>query len=119
MAAHAHTGRAPNARTCGGPGRILKAVKKDQNIRQPSSDMAVGEKVLSAGDMVGPAEIGLLASVGAILPRVLPQVLCLRLPPLPPSLSLFPSLSLSLDLSSSFSLAPTPSGCPLAYTLAY
>ena len=54
--------------------RILKAVASGQNIRQPSSDMAVGDKVLSAGDVIGPAEIGLLATVGAIHPKVTPQV---------------------------------------------
>jgi molybdopterin biosynthesis enzyme len=43
--------------------------------------MAVGDKVLSAGDTVGPAEVGLLASVGAIRPRVTPQVLPPSLPP--------------------------------------
>lgn len=61
--------------------RILKGAQKGQNIRQPSSDMAVGDKVLSAGDTVGPAEVGLLASVGAIRPQVTPQVLPPSLPP--------------------------------------
>jgi len=54
--------------------RILKAAKPRQNIREPSSDMAVGDKVLSEGDLVGPAELGLLATVGAVEPVVRPQV---------------------------------------------
>ena len=49
---------------------------------QPSSDMAVGDKVLSGGDLVGPAEIGLLATVGAVMPKVVPQVPTpIRFPP--------------------------------------
>jgi molybdopterin biosynthesis enzyme len=54
--------------------RILKGASPRQNIREVSSDMAVGDKVLSAGDLVGPAEIGLLATVGAVQPLVRPQV---------------------------------------------
>jgi hypothetical protein len=77
--------------------RILKGAKKDQNIRQPSSDMAVGDKVLSAGDTVGPAEVGLLASVGAIRPRVTPQVLP---PPLTPSRAPIPMIACSCDATS-------------------
>ena len=53
---------------------ILKGASPRQNIREVSSDMSVGDKVLSAGDLVGPAEIGLLATVGAVQPLVRPQV---------------------------------------------
>ena len=53
--------------------RVLKAAAPGQNIRQPSSDMAVGDQVLAAGNIVGPAEVGLLASVGAVAPVVCPQ----------------------------------------------
>jgi len=45
------------------------------HAEQTASDMAVGDKVLNAGDLVGPAEVGLLATVGIVRPSVLPQVL--------------------------------------------
>jgi molybdopterin molybdotransferase len=38
--------------------------RQGQNIRRSGEDVAVGEKVLRAGDVLEPAEIGLLASLG-------------------------------------------------------
>ncbi|GBF94452.1 molybdopterin biosynthesis, partial [Raphidocelis subcapitata] len=45
--------------------RILKAAKPGQDIRPVGSDIAAGAEVLSAGDVVGIAEVGILATVGA------------------------------------------------------
>ena len=45
---------------------ILKAPKLNQDIRPVGNDIKAGEKVLSKHSVIGPAEIGLLASVGAI-----------------------------------------------------
>lgn len=53
--------------------RIFKAAKSRQHIREIGSDIAVGELVLRAGDIVGPAEVGLLATVGAVQAKVRPQ----------------------------------------------
>ncbi len=33
-------------------------------IRDVGSDIAIGQKVLSAGDVIGPSELGILATVG-------------------------------------------------------
>lgn len=51
----------------GGPRRvrITRAAKPGEDIRPVGSDVALGQVVLSAGDRLGPAEIGILASVGA------------------------------------------------------
>lgn len=50
-----------------GPGKvkILRQVKPGEDIRAVGSDMAAGEVALSAGQHVGAAEIGILATVGA------------------------------------------------------
>lgn len=45
--------------------KILKQVKVGEDVREVGSDVAAGEVVLQAGDMVGAAEIGILATVGA------------------------------------------------------
>lgn len=44
--------------------KILKAPSKGQDIRPLGSDIAVGQKILSSGTLLGPAELGLLATVG-------------------------------------------------------
>jgi len=46
--------------------RINKAAASRQNIREIASDIAPGELVLGKGERIGPAEIGLLATVGAV-----------------------------------------------------
>ncbi|OAE30164.1 hypothetical protein AXG93_4295s1190 [Marchantia polymorpha subsp. ruderalis] len=43
---------------------ILEGVAKGQDIRPVGSDIAEGDVVLMAGDKIGPAEIGLLATMG-------------------------------------------------------
>eukprot|EP01121_Diplochlamys_sp_Union-15-3_P022626 TRINITY_DN9702_c0_g1_i1.p1 TRINITY_DN9702_c0_g1~~TRINITY_DN9702_c0_g1_i1.p1 ORF type:complete len:422 (-),score=69.27 TRINITY_DN9702_c0_g1_i1:113-1378(-) len=44
--------------------KILKAVTKGRDIRPIGSDITVGAVVLAKGEIIGPAEIGLLATVG-------------------------------------------------------
>ncbi|GAX85701.1 hypothetical protein CEUSTIGMA_g13115.t1 [Chlamydomonas eustigma] len=45
--------------------RILKAASPGQDIRVVGSDILVGETVLRSGEVIGVAEIGILATVGA------------------------------------------------------
>lgn len=44
--------------------KILSSVTPGHDVRPVGFDIAKGERVLSAGNQLGPAEIGLLASVG-------------------------------------------------------
>jgi gephyrin len=44
--------------------RILSTVKPGHDVRPVGSDIGRGEKVLAAGDRLGPAELGILAAVG-------------------------------------------------------
>jgi len=55
---------------------ILKAPQVGQDIRPIGSDIALGETVLSAGTIMGPGEVGLLAAVGVtqVLVSKLPRV---------------------------------------------
>lgn len=46
------------------------ASKAGEDIRQPGSDIEAGQAVLQAGDLLGAAEIGLLATVGAAQVKV-------------------------------------------------
>jgi molybdopterin biosynthesis enzyme len=50
--------------------KILSSVSPGHDVRPIGFDIAKGECVLSAGDRLGPAEIGLLASVGATRVKV-------------------------------------------------
>jgi molybdopterin molybdotransferase len=43
---------------------ILKAVSLGENIRRSGEDVKEGERVISKGDLIRPAEVGMLASVG-------------------------------------------------------
>ena len=43
---------------------IYEQVKAGKNIRRAGEDVATGDRVLTAGTLLGPAEIGLLASLG-------------------------------------------------------
>jgi len=46
--------------------RILEGAKAGQDIRPVGCDIQAGQAVLSAGEYIGSAEVGLLASVGAV-----------------------------------------------------
>ena len=50
--------------------RILSQVRPGQDVRPVGMDVAAGTRVLSAGDLLGPAEIGLLATTGITNARV-------------------------------------------------
>lgn len=43
---------------------ILEAVKRGRNIRRAGEDVAAGDRVLAPGSILGPAEIGVIASLG-------------------------------------------------------
>lgn len=49
------------------------AIKVGENIRPIGVDMARGQRVLDAGTPIGPAEMGLLASLGIATPLVYPR----------------------------------------------
>jgi molybdenum cofactor synthesis domain-containing protein len=49
------------------------AIKVGENIRPIGVDMARGQQVLAAGTLIGPAEMGLLASLGIATPVVHPR----------------------------------------------
>ncbi|MCX7855408.1 MAG: molybdopterin molybdotransferase MoeA [Anaerolineae bacterium] len=44
--------------------RFTRAVRPGENVRPAGSDLAAGQLVLAAGTVLGPAEVGLLATVG-------------------------------------------------------
>ena len=50
---------------------IQGASKAREDIRAVGSDIQVDQTVLQAGDMLGPAEIGILATVGAATLKVM------------------------------------------------
>ncbi len=63
-------------RTCERDGRVeiqQSAIKVGENIRPIGVDLARGEAVLPAGTTLGPAAIGLLASLGLTTPTVYPR----------------------------------------------
>ncbi|MCE5192143.1 MAG: molybdopterin molybdotransferase MoeA [Actinomycetia bacterium] len=49
---------------------IMAPVRKGENIRLRAEDVRAGEVVLAAGEVVGPAAVGLLAAVGVAQPLV-------------------------------------------------
>ncbi|MCX6044301.1 MAG: molybdopterin molybdenumtransferase MoeA, partial [Chloroflexi bacterium] len=53
--------------------RVRTRVKVGADIRPIGVDVAAGEQVLAAGERLGPAEIGLLATVGAAQVAVYPR----------------------------------------------
>src|SRR5690606_11865576 len=53
--------------------RIRQAVRAGADLRPVGSDVAAGEEVLPAGSLLGPAEIGLLATVGAAQVMLYPR----------------------------------------------
>ncbi len=48
-------------------------VEAGRNVRPVGADLAAGQRVLPAETVLGPAEIGLLASLGMVEPRVYPR----------------------------------------------
>ncbi len=54
--------------------RVFEAVKRGKNIRRAGEDVKSGDQVLAAGTVLGPAEIGVLASLGR------PEVQVYRMP---------------------------------------
>ena len=63
--------------TRGGPDaaviEILEAVPAGRNIRSAGSDIEVGQTVVAAGTVLGPAHLGVLASVNVRRPVVVPR----------------------------------------------
>ena len=59
---------------------IFKAAALDENIRKSGEDVRKGDRVISMGDTLRPAEVGMLASVGrsfvAVYQRPLVAILC-------------------------------------------
>lgn len=64
-------------RTRGGPDatvvQVLEAVAAGRNVRLAGSDIAAGQQVLAAGTLLGPAHLGVLASVNVRRPVVVPR----------------------------------------------
>ena len=52
---------------------VQGASKAGEDIRQPGSDIQAGHMVLAAGALLGAAEIGILATVGAAQVKVGPS----------------------------------------------
>ena len=59
---------------------IFKAVSPGENIRRAGEDVKKGERVISSGDLIRPAEVGMLASVGrsfvSVYQRPMVAILC-------------------------------------------
>ena len=59
---------------------ILKAIPPGENIREAGEDVRKGDRVISKGDLIRPAEVGMLASVGKafvfVYQRPLVAILC-------------------------------------------
>jgi molybdopterin molybdotransferase len=59
---------------------VLKTLQPGENIRRAGEDVKRGERVISAGDLIRPAEVGMLASVGrsfvSVYQRPLVAILC-------------------------------------------
>jgi molybdopterin molybdotransferase len=59
---------------------ILRPVAPGENIRKAGADLRSGERVISIGDFIRPAEVGILASVGrsfvSVYQRPLVAILC-------------------------------------------
>jgi molybdopterin molybdotransferase len=59
---------------------IFKAAALGENIRKSGEDVKKGDRVISTGDMIRPAEVGMLASVGrsfiSVYQRPLVAILC-------------------------------------------
>jgi molybdopterin molybdotransferase len=59
---------------------IFKAVSPGENIRRAGEDVKKGERVISSGDLIRPAEVGMLASLGrsfvSVYQRPMVAILC-------------------------------------------
>jgi molybdopterin molybdotransferase len=59
---------------------IFKATALDENIRKSGEDVKKGDRVISKGDAIRPAEVGMLASIGrsfvSVYQRPLVAILC-------------------------------------------
>jgi molybdenum cofactor synthesis domain-containing protein len=64
-------------RTRGGPSatrvEVLEAVETGRNVREAGSDIAAGQEVVAGGTLLGPAHLGVLASVNVRRPVVVPR----------------------------------------------
>ena len=64
-------------RTRGGPDadevEVLEAVHAGRNVREAGSDIAAGQVVVASGTVLGPAHLGVLASVNVRRPVVIPR----------------------------------------------
>ena len=60
--------------------QIFRAVPSGENIRRAGEDVGKGDRVISKGDFIRPAEVGMLASVGrsfvSVYQRPLVAILC-------------------------------------------
>jgi molybdopterin molybdotransferase len=60
--------------------QIFRAVPLGENIRRAGEDVGKGDRVISKGDLIRPAEVGMLASVGrsfvSVFQRPLVAILC-------------------------------------------
>ena len=52
---------------------VLDPVASGRNVREAGSDVAAGQQVLAAGTLLGPAHLGVLASVNVRRPVVVPR----------------------------------------------
>ena len=52
---------------------VEEAVGPGTNVRRPGEDIAAGEEVFAAGESLGPAHIGVLASLGVAQVHVFPR----------------------------------------------
>ncbi|MFJ9522600.1 gephyrin-like molybdotransferase Glp [Kitasatospora sp. NPDC101801] len=72
------TGEAADAMTAAPAGgaeevRVLRPVAEGAHIRRRGSDLSAGERVLEAGALLGPTQLGLLAAIGRATVRVRPR----------------------------------------------
>ncbi|KQV24033.1 MULTISPECIES: gephyrin-like molybdotransferase Glp [unclassified Kitasatospora] len=72
------TGRAADAMTAAPADRsdevrVLRPVTEGAHIRRRGSDLSAGERVLEAGALLGPTQLGLLAAIGRGTVRVRPR----------------------------------------------
>ncbi|MER5863726.1 gephyrin-like molybdotransferase Glp [Kitasatospora sp. NPDC002040] len=72
------TGRAADAMTAAPSDRVeevrvLRPVAEGAHIRRRGSDLSAGERVLEAGALLGPTQLGLLAAIGRGTVRVRPR----------------------------------------------
>ena len=54
----------------GGTVAVKRSVREGENIRRRAEEVAAGDVVLSAGEVIGPATVGLLAATGHAVVRV-------------------------------------------------